>query len=71
MNVKVEELMNRSVVTTEPHKSVGHVRGMMEKNRVGAIPIVNSEGEPVGIVSSTELACQHAHDREGLYGSSV
>ena len=55
MNVKVEELMSRSVVTTEPHKSIDHVRGIMERNKIGAVPVVNSDGEPVGIVSAADL----------------
>jgi CBS domain-containing protein len=55
VNVKVEELMSQSVITTEPHKSIDHVRGMMEKNKVSAVPVVNSDGEVLGIVSSTDL----------------
>jgi CBS domain-containing protein len=55
VNIKVEELMSRSVITTQPHKSVDHVRGILEKNKISAIPIVNAEGEPVGIVSATDL----------------
>jgi CBS domain-containing protein len=55
MNVKVDELMSHSVVTTEPHKSIDHVRGMMEKNKVSAVPVVNSDGEVLGIVSSTDM----------------
>jgi CBS domain-containing protein len=55
MNVKIHELMTESVVSTEPHKSIDHVRRMMERNRVGAIPVIDSEGRPVGIVSSTDI----------------
>jgi len=55
VSVKVAELMSGSVVTTEPHKSIDHVRGMIGKSKVGAIPVVNTNGEPVGIVSSTDL----------------
>ena len=55
MNVKVADLMTRSVVTTLPHKSIEHVRAIMEKNKVSAVPIVNTDGEPVGIVSSTDM----------------
>lgn len=58
MNVKVAELMSRSVVTTEPHKSVEHVRAKMGKGKVGAIPVVNTDGEPVGIVTSTDLVSE-------------
>ena len=55
MNVKIHELMTESVVSTEPHKTVDHVRRMMERNRVGAIPVIDSEGRPVGIVSSSDI----------------
>ena len=55
MNVKVHELMTESVVTTEPHKSIDHVRKTIERNKVGAIPVVDTEGTPVGIVSATDL----------------
>lgn len=55
MNVKVHELMTESVVTTQPHKSIEHVRQLIERNKVSAIPVVDSEGQPVGIVSATDL----------------
>lgn len=56
MNVKVHELMAESVVTTQPHASVEHVRSVLEHNKIGAIPVVDSGGQPVGIVSATDLA---------------
>lgn len=58
MNVKVNELMAQSVVTTQPHKSVAHVRGLLERNKVGAIPVIDSEGRPVGIVSTSDLVAE-------------
>jgi CBS domain-containing protein len=56
MNAKVSDLMTESVVTTEPHVSVEHARNMMQRNKIGAIPVVDSEGEPIGIVSLTDLS---------------
>jgi predicted transcriptional regulator len=56
MNVKVQELMTKSVVVAEPHQSVEHVRNILEKNRISAVPVVDSERHPIGIVSSTDLA---------------
>lgn len=56
MNVKVAELMAKSVVVAEPHHSVEHVRKILEKNRITAVPVVDSEHHPIGIVSSTDLA---------------
>ena len=55
MNVKVEDLMTRSVITAEPHQSIEHVRNMLEKNSISAVPVVDSDGHPVGIVSATDL----------------
>ncbi len=50
-NVKVQDLMTASVVTTEQHRTIEHVRKMLERNKVGAVPVVNSDAEPIGIVS--------------------
>ena len=55
MSVKVEEMMTKSVITAQPHQSVEHVRNMLEKNSISAVPVVDSDGHPVGIVSSTDL----------------
>ncbi len=55
MNIKVHELMTESVVTTEPHASIDRVRRIMQRNKIGAVPVVDSDGQPVGIVSTTDL----------------
>lgn len=55
MSVKVEDLMTRSVITAEPHHSVEHVRHMLENNAISAVPVVDSDGHPLGIVSTTDL----------------
>jgi CBS domain-containing protein len=55
MNVKIKDLMTESVIVTEAHKSIDHVRGMMERNKIGAIPVVDHDGQAVGIVSTTDL----------------
>lgn len=55
MNVKVHDVMTSPAVTTQPHVTVSHARKMMAKNRIGALPVVDSEGRPLGIVSATDL----------------
>jgi CBS domain-containing protein len=47
--------MSGSVVTTLPHKSVEHVRALLDRNELSAVPIIDSEQQPVGIVSATDL----------------
>lgn len=56
MNVKVNELMTTSVVTAEPHQSIEHVRKILDNNAIGAVPVVDTNRHPVGIVSATDLA---------------
>ena len=55
MNIKVCELMTGSVVTTQQHKSVEHVRALLERNELSAVPVVDSNQQPIGIVSATDL----------------
>ncbi len=56
MTVKISELMAKRVITAAPHHSVEHVRGMMERNRIHAVPVVGTNGEPVGIVTTADLS---------------
>ena len=56
MTVKIADLMAKRVITATPHQNVGHVRDMMERNRVHSIPVVGPEKEPLGIVTTVDLA---------------
>lgn len=55
MNVKVHELMTESVVTVPRDTTVERVRTLMEERGIGAIPVVDQAGHPVGIISATDL----------------
>lgn len=55
MNVKIADIMVSNVLTAEPHHSVDHVRKMMQRNGVHAIPVTGTGGEVEGIVSSHDL----------------
>jgi len=62
VNVKVADLMRGEVVTARPHHSVEHVRGLLTRNRVSALPVVGDEGQAVGIISSTDLVAERKKD---------
>ncbi len=47
--------MTKSVIIAQPHQSVEHVRNMLERNSINSVPVVDSDGLPIGIVSSTDL----------------
>lgn len=56
MNVKVAELMSESVLTAQPHQSIEHIRQLLERNHISSVPVVDSDDQPVGVVSNTDLA---------------
>ncbi len=56
MTVKVADLMSANTLTAQPHHTVAHVRSMMQKNKIHAIPIEDSDGGVAGIVSAKDLA---------------
>ena len=55
MNTKIADLMTSPVMSTTPHKTMGHVRQVMKDNKTSCIPVVSSEGEPVGIITASDL----------------
>lgn len=55
MNVVIKDLMSPSVVTTQPHKSVGHVKDIMRTNKVHSVPVVNGEMGLEGIVTTKDF----------------
>ena len=56
MTAKISDLMAKRVVKAAPHHKVGHIRDIMARNRIHAVPIVGSNDEPVGIVTTADLA---------------
>lgn len=56
MNVKIADIMAKRVITAARHYTVDQVRSMMERNRIGAIPVVDSDNVPLGIITSTDLS---------------
>ncbi len=55
MTVKIADLMEKRVITAQPHQKVGHVRDIMDRNQIHAIPVVGPIGEAVGIVTSSDI----------------
>ena len=55
MNTKVRDLVVSKVITTVPHKSIGHVKAIMRTKKIHSIPIVDIDGTPLGIVTAKDL----------------
>jgi CBS domain-containing protein len=55
LHVKVADLMQSRVMSTTPSQTVGRVRAVMTEKRVHCMPVLDPEGRPLGIVTSTDL----------------
>lgn len=55
MNAKIADLMTEKVMSATPHQTVGHVREVMKSHSVSCMPVVDPDGSPVGIVTSTDV----------------
>lgn len=55
MNTKIADLMTQKVMSATPHQTVGHVRDVMNTQSVNCMPVVDPDGVPVGIVTSTDI----------------
>ncbi len=55
MNVKIADLMSELVMVAESWRTINHVRALMERNSISAVPVVDEDGSPVGIVTATDL----------------
>ena len=60
MNIKVKDLMASSVITTMPHKTIGHAQSIMTKNRIKSVPVVDGDMEIKGIITATDLLEDHS-----------
>jgi CBS domain-containing protein len=56
MKIKIADIMAKQVISAQPHHTVEHVRGMLQSNRIHAVPVVGPDEEPLGIVTSADLA---------------
>jgi len=55
MNCRVDDLMVSTVVSTTRHRSVGHVRELLARHRIHALPVVDDQGAPIGILTTIDL----------------
>jgi CBS domain-containing protein len=55
VNVKIHDLMQTPVHTLQRHNTVADARKLVKRRRLSSIPIVGSDEELLGIVSTTDL----------------
>ncbi|MGW7363724.1 CBS domain-containing protein [Streptomyces sp. NPDC054841] len=56
----VSEVMTRRVVTARPGSSFKEIAQLFHDNDITAVPVVDDEGHPLGVVSEADLLCKAA-----------
>lgn len=51
----VADVMTEQVMRVTRQQSIGHVRELLGRHEIHALPVVNGENEPIGIVTSLDL----------------
>ncbi len=59
MNAKIESLMNPNVMVAQPHQKFAHVKKVMQEHGISCLPVAGHDGDPVGIVTATDLLDEH------------
>ncbi|KAA0074151.1 CBS domain-containing protein [Tardiphaga sp. P9-11] len=54
-SVKIQDIMSRDVITAAPDTEVYEIAGLLEENHIKRVPIVDTEGTLVGIVSRSNI----------------
>jgi acetoin utilization protein AcuB len=69
--VKIGEIMSRDVLTVDPEQTIATAALLMLKHRISGLPVVDSKGELVGIVTEGDIF-KVLVDFSGLYlGNTV
>ena len=58
MGTKVSSVLKhkgRDVVTVAPQQTVAQVVKVLAQNRIGAVPVINEEGQLIGIISERDI----------------
>jgi len=61
-SVLVGDVMTSNVRTVTRHQTVGHVRELLADRGFHSTPVVDSKGEPIGMITATDLL-DHVDER--------
>ena len=59
MKTRVGEVMEKAVISVRADNTVGEARDQMHSLNIGAVPVVNTEGALVGILTADDLVSDY------------
>ena len=69
--MKVKEIMTTRVVTVTPDTPVPVIAGLLRDNRISGVPVVDSGGAVVGLVSEYDLLAREGQTAGEVMTGSV
>ncbi|MBT8196471.1 MAG: CBS domain-containing protein [Bacteroidia bacterium] len=57
--MRIAEIMKSPVVVTQKNRAITHVRGLLERKDINAVPVLEMDGEIRGIITSNDIAKVH------------
>lgn len=58
MRSTIQDVMTRGLVVARPSTPLKQVARLLADNRIAALPVIDQDGRPLGVVSETDLARQ-------------
>ena len=62
--LKISEVMTKNPITIKPDAIMGEAASFMLKNRISGLPVVNVDGDIVGIITESDIFRMVAHNWE-------
>jgi CBS domain-containing protein len=69
--VPVLEVMTRDVAAVAHDDSIVHAAQLLRDKDVGALPVVDDRGRPVGMITDRDIACRLVADGDSVQSSRV
>jgi CBS domain-containing protein len=67
MTITARDLMTTDVVTVRSHQSLEELAHLLQDKRISGCPVLDSEGQIVGVVSTTDLVRDSQEGIEGAF----
>jgi CBS domain-containing protein len=64
---RVGDIMNRDVVTIQPHTSVGEIARLMSSHGISGLPVVDDTGQVLGVVTELDMIARNARFKMPTY----
>lgn len=67
----IRDVMTQDVVTARPETTFKEIIELLHRNDITAVPVVDENGRPVGVVSEADLIRSEADKPEGLHRAAL